>query len=283
MDNYNKKYCPNCGSELPQDAVFCGTCGYNFTVHEENTQQPYHGGQQSYNDGQQYNREQTSYNAQQYYGEQPYGSQQNYSEQQPYDNSQQYYGEQPQNYGEYPPQYVGYPQYSKNDGRAVKIIIIIVSIVLALAIIATGVYFLFFFNNGKSADKKNNNNAENNQTVMSQSTPVPSASPSPTPSPAPTATPAVNGQFVLPYSSIREITTSDLIGLSTEQLMIARNEIYARHGRQFKTDWLQTYFNRCSWYSVNPNYNYDNEDSMLTSIELHNVKVIVDYENSQKN
>ena len=92
----------------------------------------------------------------------------------------------------------------------------------------------------------------------------------------------MHDDYILPNSNTQELSESDLQGLSKEQVTIAKNEIYARHGREFKTEWLQEYFDSCSWYSINSNYNYDNEESMLNEIELHNVRVIAEYENSIK-
>jgi len=56
------------------------------------------------------------------------------------------------------------------------------------------------------------------------------------------------GGFILPHSSTRALTDADLNGLSAHQLLIARNEIFARHGRQFFDDTIQNHFNAQSWY-----------------------------------
>lgn len=49
-------------------------------------------------------------------------------------------------------------------------------------------------------------------------------------------------EYVLPDSAKRKLKKSDLKGLSKEELRIARNEIYARHGRMFDDKKLQKYF-----------------------------------------
>ena len=49
--------------------------------------------------------------------------------------------------------------------------------------------------------------------------------------------------YVLPDSNSRYLSYADLEGLSAEQLRIARNEIYARHGRMFNSKELRDYFN----------------------------------------
>lgn len=55
-------------------------------------------------------------------------------------------------------------------------------------------------------------------------------------------------EYVLPDSANRKLKKSDLKGLSKEELRIARNEIYARHGRMFDDKNLQKYFDSQSWY-----------------------------------
>ena len=84
--------------------------------------------------------------------------------------------------------------------------------------------------------------------------------------------------YILPESGTRLLTKSDLAGLTKEKLAYARNEIYARHGRRFKTSIYQQYFEKQSWYSENQNYNYDDENSNLNNIEIKNVELIIDAE-----
>ena len=55
-------------------------------------------------------------------------------------------------------------------------------------------------------------------------------------------------EYVLPLSDKKPLTSEMLDNLNDNELMIARNEIYARHGRTFQNEYLQSYFNKCSWY-----------------------------------
>lgn len=66
-------------------------------------------------------------------------------------------------------------------------------------------------------------------------------------------------------------------GLSADGCKIARNEIYARHGRLFNDENLQEYFNQCSWYegTIQPD---DFSQDMLNEVELANLQIISDYE-----
>jgi hypothetical protein len=65
-----------------------------------------------------------------------------------------------------------------------------------------------------------------------------------------------------------------LRGLSLHELRLLRNEVYARHGRIFKTMWLQQYFDSQSWYE--PKEDFKDED--LSGDNRVNVETIVKYE-----
>ena len=60
--------------------------------------------------------------------------------------------------------------------------------------------------------------------------------------------------YILPVSDSEYISDSDLSGLSKREVLLARNEIYARHGRKFTLDYVREYFESKSWYSprINP-------------------------------
>jgi hypothetical protein len=86
-----------------------------------------------------------------------------------------------------------------------------------------------------------------------------------------------SGDYILPDSSIRPLTDSDLRGLTPEELRLARNEIYARHGRVFRDAELQAYFDAKPWYQSIPKLPQGTEP-ILTSLEMANVKMIISYE-----
>lgn len=82
-----------------------------------------------------------------------------------------------------------------------------------------------------------------------------------------------SSEYILPFSSKREVTSSDLKGLSEKQLLLASNEIFARHGYKFPSDPYKSYFESKPWYKVNPNYTSDTKE--LSPLERHNVKTIL--------
>lgn len=86
-----------------------------------------------------------------------------------------------------------------------------------------------------------------------------------------------DAEYILPESASRLLTEADLENLTQEDLRIARNEIYARHGRKFLDEGLQEYFNGKSWYNgtIEPD---DFKEDMLSEIERTNEDTIVNYE-----
>lgn len=84
-------------------------------------------------------------------------------------------------------------------------------------------------------------------------------------------------EYVFAGSDEYEIYEEECDGLTALECKIAKNEIYARHGRKFKDESLQNYFDSCSWYSgtVEPD---DFTEDMLSDIELSNLQMITSYE-----
>lgn len=91
------------------------------------------------------------------------------------------------------------------------------------------------------------------------------------------------GDYILPDSSTRLYSASELQSYSQYELMLARNEIYARHGRSFNDQEIRQYFQSKSWYQQR--YTAEEFDSLpnspLTSIEQQNIKTIYDVEHSK--
>ncbi len=73
----------------------------------------------------------------------------------------------------------------------------------------------------------------------------------------------------------RTITEQALHGLSLHELRLLRNEVYARHGRMFRADWLQQYFYMQPWYTPDQNF----KDESLSGTDQLNVETIVRFEN----
>ncbi|HIY02953.1 MAG TPA: YARHG domain-containing protein [Candidatus Blautia faecipullorum] len=105
--------------------------------------------------------------------------------------------------------------------------------------------------------------------------------PTATPTPAaeqenPEQTYTQTGEYFFPDSNSRYLTDEDLAPYSYDQLELAKNEIYARHGRQFVTERIADYFNSKSWYqgTVDPNTFDAQQDSVFNEYEMANIQKI---------
>lgn len=82
--------------------------------------------------------------------------------------------------------------------------------------------------------------------------------------------------YILPDSDKKYLSSSDLAGLTKAELKIARNEIYARHGRMFDDAALREHFEGKSWYT--PKYKpkeFDAKgDSVFNEYEIANRDLI---------
>ena len=81
-------------------------------------------------------------------------------------------------------------------------------------------------------------------------------------------------------SNSRYLTAEELDRFTAAELRLARNEIYARHGRLFNDSYLQNYFNNKTWYhgTISP-ASFD--DSVFNAYEQANLDTIVAVESSR--
>jgi hypothetical protein len=96
--------------------------------------------------------------------------------------------------------------------------------------------------------------------------------PSETPAPEPA------GKYILPESNSRYLEMKDLEGLTREECRLARNELYARHGRRFDDAGLQAYFDSCEWYHGSIAPGDFREEAVMNKYEIANRDLIIRYE-----
>lgn len=83
--------------------------------------------------------------------------------------------------------------------------------------------------------------------------------------------------YILPESSEYYLTDQDIDGMDAQELNYARNEIFARYGREFNSEELMDYFESQDWYM--PVYSPEEFDSnMLNQYEKENVKFLLSRE-----
>jgi hypothetical protein len=75
------------------------------------------------------------------------------------------------------------------------------------------------------------------------------------------------------------ISEAMLRGLSLHELRLLRNEIYARHGRIFKTLWIEQYFGGQPWYDPKEDF----KDEEISGKDKTNIETIVAFENKLHN
>lgn len=87
--------------------------------------------------------------------------------------------------------------------------------------------------------------------------------------------------YLISDSNSRYLMEEDISMLDTSQLRLARNEIYARHGRKFTNPEIQNYFMQKSWYhpSIEPEAF---KDEMLNIYEKANAEFMSEYESKIK-
>ncbi len=87
--------------------------------------------------------------------------------------------------------------------------------------------------------------------------------------------------YILPDSAEHVYTRDELSGLSEEELRLARNEIYAVHGRKFTSQDLQEYFSAKEWYKGE--IEAETFDAgVLNQTELANLKLLAQMEEEKK-
>lgn len=84
-------------------------------------------------------------------------------------------------------------------------------------------------------------------------------------------------EYIVPDSDSAYLTEADIAGMDAQVLCYAKNEIYARHGRQFVSKELSGYFEEQPWY-----YGFISAENfssaVLNKYETANVKVLTDKE-----
>ena len=112
--------------------------------------------------------------------------------------------------------------------------------------------------------------------------PDPTAIPTPVPEEETEAaqTDTQTGEYFFPDSDSRYLTDEEVAAYSSDQLEMAKNEIYARHGRQFVTQYISDYFNSKSWYqgTIDPDTFDAQQDSIFNEYEMANISKIVEWE-----
>lgn len=94
-----------------------------------------------------------------------------------------------------------------------------------------------------------------------------------------------SSEYIFPYSDTECLTADDVKGLSATEINLAKNELYARHGRIFDRQDLQQYFESCSWYYgeyTRTEWEQLGDDYFFNATEIKNRNLLVKYEKKAK-
>ena len=92
---------------------------------------------------------------------------------------------------------------------------------------------------------------------------------------------AEDNQYFLPDADTYFITEQNISWMDDDQLVLARNEFFARRGRKFSTKWIQEYFNKQKWYHGKIEEKLFN-GNLFNAYETANVNFIAAYEAKRK-
>lgn len=84
-----------------------------------------------------------------------------------------------------------------------------------------------------------------------------------------------DSDYVMPLSSTRYLTKDDLSKYNKKELALIRNEIYARHGYEFESEYYRKYFEKKDWYKPSNK----SSESDFNEYEKANVSLIRSLEN----
>ncbi|MCI9486362.1 MAG: YARHG domain-containing protein [Lachnospiraceae bacterium] len=308
-------FCEECGKQIPDNSKFCDGCGApvkSVETAEAPVEQSSYQAEAFYGEPQtsgldagrtgMVQEPRRGQNHGQSYGNtgygQPYGGDVGYGRPhggrghgQPYggdaDYGQSYGGDT--GYGRF---YEGRPESEDKKKGSLQTVLIVVLGVVAVALIGVLIFLGIRTFGGKKdgggespavvserEETQEETSAEAEEMTEEAVTETTEAAPTAPTVPETTVPPTTEAvsEYILPTSNSAYLTEMDLIPLTKEQLRLARNEIYARHGRKFKDASLNEYFLSKSWYVPLIEPDHFNEN-VFNDYETANRKLIADYE-----
>lgn len=167
-------------------------------------------------------------------------------------------------------------EQKKDRSKAVGVI----AIIAATAIIVGGVYYFVFakgLNLANNASTKPTNSVTNSVTNSSEVSDSKTNNSPTSNSDADNTVKTNTSEYILPDSADRYLSDSEVSSMSKDQLALARNEIFARHGYVFNSKVYSDYFSAKSWYT--PNSSYKSDIDTLNIYERYNISLLQKYEN----
>lgn len=85
---------------------------------------------------------------------------------------------------------------------------------------------------------------------------------------------AIRSEYIFPDSSTRYLSEEEVRSKDASQLLIGRNEIFARYGYIFEMEELKTHFEGTSWYKGTVPGNQFDGDAVFNDFEKKNIELI---------
>ncbi|MCB2298829.1 YARHG domain-containing protein [Clostridium tagluense] len=159
-------------------------------------------------------------------------------------------------------------------------VFIILGVLILLLSVGFGSYYISVSKFFSDSSKKSEKTTTKNKITPTDTTPKKDTNIKPAVSATADKTDISNlnspDYYIFPKSASENLIESDVSKLIKENLTLARNEIYARHGFVFKAEQFKSYFEKKSWYKPNPNF--QGSDGELTDIEMYNIHLISKFE-----
>jgi hypothetical protein len=178
--------------------------------------------------------------------------------------------------------YYDQPVKREKQPGASNTLVIVVAIVCAAAVVVAALYF-FVFRNSSTSQSSSGSSSIQSESPKSQSRNSSSNSDSDSDSDSSNSSSDanwMNRSYILPNSNSEYLSSSDISGFSSKECNYAKNEIYARRGRLFKSSELQNYFDKKSWYHgyIDPVEFDKYHEGDLNDYERHNVDLLTQRE-----
>jgi TonB family protein len=78
------------------------------------------------------------------------------------------------------------------------------------------------------------------------------------------------------------LSDQNISGLTAAQLRYAINEMYARHGADFRDPEIKGWFAQFEWYRPRPGLSYDDTEKLFSYVETENVKRLGTYRDARR-
>ena len=94
--------------------------------------------------------------------------------------------------------------------------------------------------------------------------------------------PVPNSGEHYPDTHLRRMSNEEVVRMSPAAIRYAINEMYARHGADFRDREIKANFQRFAWYNPVPGKSYDAVETEFTDVERDNLKLLGVYRDTQK-